>query len=140
MNIDDIKVEMKQESMDMLEDIFIKQMELFERYKGIERKSLPYIVPDKIPVEINSYLGQDQIKQRFFWAIVEISEALDCLKNKPWKQSMVEVDVLHFREEIADVLHFFIEGCLLAGIDAKELHSLYMKKNKVNQFRQRSKY
>lgn len=125
---------------DMLRKIFDRQGELLEKYKEIEVKNLPHVVPDKIPVEINSYLGQDQIRQRFFWAIIEISEALDCLKNKAWKQTMVEVDVEHYREEIADALHFFIEGCILAGITASDLFSLYMRKSEVNLFRQRSKY
>jgi len=125
---------------DMIQMIFNRQLELLEKYREIEVKNLPHVVPEKIPVEINSYMGQDQIRQRFFWAIIEISEALDCLKNKPWKQSMVEVDVDHYREEIADALHFFIEGCILSGITASDLFSLYMRKSEVNKFRQRSNY
>lgn len=132
--------DMKETAGDMLQEIFNHQMELLEKYTKIEIKNLPHVVPDKIPVDINSYLGQDQIKQRFFNAIVEISEAIDCLKNKPHKQTMVETDVDHFREEVADVLHYFVEACILAGITATELSSLYMRKNKVNLFRQRSKY
>ena len=125
---------------DMLQSIFDRQFDLLIEYKLIEWKNLPHVVPEKIPVEINSYMGQDQIKQRFFWAIIEMAEAIDCLKNKPWKQTMVEVDVDHFREEVADALHFFIEGCILAGITASDLFSLYMRKSEVNKFRQRSKY
>ena len=125
---------------DMLKKIFTRQHALLRKYQKIEVKNLPHVVPDKVPVEINSYLGQDQIRQRFFWAIVEMAEALDCLKNKAWKQTMVEVDVDHFREEVADALHFFVEGCILAGITASDLFSLYMRKSEVNLFRQRSKY
>ena len=125
---------------DRLIAIFHRQTELLEKYCDIETKNLPHVVPGKIPVEINSYLGQDQIRQRFFWAIVEIAEALDCLKNKAWKQTMIEVDVDHFREEVADALHFFVEGCILSGITASDLFSLYMRKSEVNLFRQRSKY
>ena len=80
------------------------------------------------------------MKQRLFWTIVEICEAIDCLKNKPWKQTMMEVDVNHFQEEIADALHFFVEACIVAGISADDLFNLYMRKSKVNEFRQRSNY
>lgn len=125
---------------DMLESIFVRQLKLFQKYCKIEKKNLPHVVPEKIPVDINSYLGQDQIKQRFFSAIVEICEALDCLKNKPHKQTMVETDVVHFGEEVADALHFFVEACILAGITASDLFSLYMRKSEVNKFRQRSNY
>ena len=126
--------------IDMLKKIFTRQHALLRKYQKIEGKNLPHVVPDKVPVEINSYLGQDQIRQRFFWAIVEIAEALDCLKNKAWKQTMIEVDVDHYREEVADALHFFVEGCILSGITASDLFSLYMRKSEVNLFRQRSKY
>jgi hypothetical protein len=137
-NIKDFDI--TEEAGDMLGSIFERQYELLDKYRDIEGKLLPHVVPRTIPVEINSHLGQDQIKQRFFWAIVEICEALDCLKNKAWKQTMVAVDVDHFREEVADALHFFVEACILSGITASDLFSLYMRKSEVNKFRQRSKY
>lgn len=125
---------------DMLAKIFDRQRELMEKYRDIESETLPHVVPAFIPVDLNSYLGQDQVKQRLFWTIVEISEVIDCLKNKPWKQTMIETDINHFKEEMADALHFFVEACIIAGIDADELFSLYMRKSEVNKFRQRSKY
>ena len=139
-NIMDIDLDENAFTGDMLKDIFARQMELLIKYREIEVKNLPHVVPEKVPVWIDSYIGQDQIRQRFFWAIVEIAEALDCLKNKAWKQTMIETDVEHFREEVADALHFFVEGCILAGITASDLFSLYMRKSEVNKFRQRSKY
>lgn len=123
-----------------LEEIFIRQNELLNTYKEIEVLMLPHVVPDKVPVDIHTHVGQDLIRQRFAWCMIEICEALDCLKNKPWKQTMVEVDIDHFREEVADALHFFIEACILAGIEAEDLYDLYMRKSEVNKFRQRSKY
>ena len=53
---------------------------------------------------------------------------------------MMETDVPHLKEELADALHFFVEACIFIGMDAAELFSYYMRKNKVNQFRQNSKY
>ena len=125
---------------DMLKKIFTRQHALLRKYQKIEGKNLPHVVPDKVPVDINSYMGQDLIKRRFFDTIIEICEAVDCLKNKSHKQTMVETDVDHFGEEVADALHYFIEACILAGITASDLFSLYMRKSEVNLFRQRSKY
>jgi len=139
-NIKDYPEIEKLPEADMLLSIFDRQRKLQEEYHEIQMKELSHFEPDKTPVDINSHLGQDQIRQRFFWTIIELGEAVDCLKNKPWKQSMVETDVDHFREEVADALHFFIEGCILAGITASELFSSYMRKSEVNKFRQRSKY
>lgn len=125
---------------DMLEDIFTRQLSLLKKYYTIEVDTLPCIVTGTLPVDINSYKGQHQIKWRFMNCIVEICEAMDVMKNKAWKQSMVETDETHLKEEIADALHFFIEACILIGMDAEELWKFYFKKNKVNEFRQRSRY
>ena len=125
---------------DMLEIIFNFQKHLEEKYKEIERASLPCIAPDHVPVDIDSYSGQHQIKERLFNCMIEIAEAVDCMKNKSWKQSMVETDINHLKEEMADALHFYVAACILMGISAEELFNLYLRKNKVNQFRQRSQY
>jgi len=53
---------------------------------------------------------------------------------------MMEIDEIHLKEELADALHFFIEACILIGMDAEELFDIYMRKSEVNKFRQRSKY
>lgn len=125
---------------DMLEGIFQSQMILAHKYDEIQSKTVPDTVPESIPVPINSHLGQHQIKSRIFWAINELCEAADCLKNKPWKETMMDTDVTHLKEELADALHFYVEACILIGMDAKELFSFYVRKNKVNEFRQNSKY
>lgn len=125
---------------DRLEDIFAHQRELMKKYAKIEGDILPCIVPVDVPVMIDSRYGQHQIKERIFCTIIELAEASDCMKNKAWKQSMVETDVDHLKEELADALHFFVETCILVGIDAEELHSLYLRKAEVNKFRQRSNY
>ena len=125
---------------DMLQTIFGKQKELGFKYDAIQHANVPDTVPKEIPVPIDSHLGQHQIKCRIFWAINELCEAADCLKNKPWKETMMETDVPHLKEELADALHFFVEACIFIGMDAAELFSYYMRKNKVNQFRQNSKY
>ena len=65
---------------------------------------------------------------------------MSCLKNKPWKQTHMETDVEHYKEEIIDAFHFFVELCILSGIDEDDLFKIYLFKNEVNRFRQRSNY
>lgn len=134
MNVDEIQRD------DMLEAIFDKQRELLEKYKEIEYKNLPCVVPIKLPVDINTHQGQHVVKMRIWWAMTELAEAADCLKNKPWKQTMMETDEAHLREELVDALHFFIEACILIGFEPQDLFTYYLKKAMVNEFRQRSKY
>ena len=126
--------------IDMLEALFVNQLELMKKYHEIEERVLPCIVPDDVPVNLDSYEGQHCLRWLIRNAITELSEADDCLKNKAWKKTMIETDVVHLKEEMVDALHFFIEACILIGMDAKELFEFYMKKNAVNKFRQRSEY
>ena len=123
-----------------LKHMFMQQRELMLKYHEIEKKILPCVVPEKVPVNLDSYHGQHCLRWLIRNAITELSEADDCLKNKAWKTTMIETDVVHLKEEMADALHFFIEACILIGMDAKELFEFYMKKNAVNKFRQRSEY
>lgn len=64
----------------------------------------------------------------------------NCLKNKPWKQSQMLTDTPKFRSKLLEEFRSFIDLCNEAGFTAQSLYSMYMRKNQVNQFRQRSNY
>ena len=137
MNVND--AEREQVAGDKLDAIFNRQRELMEKYEEIERANGLLQTAD-VPVEINSHLGQARLKD-FAWRVTEeIGEAMNCLKNKPWKQTQMETDVTHYEEEIVDAFHFFVELCILSGFDADRLTEMYLRKSQVNQFRQRSNY
>lgn len=137
MNVND--AEKEQVTGDMLEAIFARQKELIDKYHIIEEKNELLQTP-LIPVDINSQHGQQRLKD-FAWRITEeLGEAMNCLKNKPWKVTHMETDETHFREEIVDAFHFFIEMCILIGFDAQSLTEMYLRKSLVNKFRQRTNY
>lgn len=138
MNITDVR-EKTPEVKDMLQTIFDYQRKLAEKYTPIERKKGLY-VPEIDQVDLNFCKDQEFLKGQAYRIVSEIVEATECLKNKPWKQSEVLTDIDHFKEEIADVLHFFVEFCIFCGIRAEELFSLYFKKKEVNKWRIGSNY
>ena len=124
---------------DKLEAIFKRQTELMKKYHVIENKN-GLLQTEDVPVNLDCAKGQARLKD-FAWRLTEeIGEAMNCLKNKPWKQTQMETDKEHFYEEIADALHFFVELCILAGFDANTLASYYFGKSEVNKFRQETKY
>jgi len=124
---------------DMLEAIFDRQKELMEKYHPIEAANDLLLSPD-VPVDLDSAKGQARLKD-FAWRVTEeLGEAMNCLKNKPWKQTQMLTDRDHFYEELADALHFMVELFILSGLDAKDVAMLYLKKSLVNKFRQRSEY
>jgi len=124
---------------DRLEQIFAKQRELMHKYHQIGLDNGTLLDPN-VPVDINSHKGQAQLKAMNSYCVEELFEAMNCLKNKAWKQSMMETDIDHYQEELADAFHFFIELLILSGIYADDIFSLYFKKAAVNKFRQRSNY
>lgn len=137
MNVND--AEKEEVTGDKLEAIFIRQRELMEKYHPIEEQQGLLLTPD-IPVNLHDPKGQARLKD-FAWRVTEeLGEAMNCLKNKPWKQTFMETDEAHYKEEIVDALHFFVELCILSGFDAESLTDMYLRKSQVNKFRQRSNY
>lgn len=125
---------------DMLEGIFDGQEELIEKYEKIEADRGFITVPKEMRGQLDHRFVQFRIKDLMQRTIEEMMEAANTLKNKPWKQTETATDVVHFNEEVADALHFFVELCVTAGISARDLALLYHRKHAVNQFRQESKY
>ena len=59
----------------------------------------------------------------------------------PWKWwSKESLDMEAIRVEIVDILHFWISMALVSGMDASEVHRLYLLKNQVNLDRQDNGY
>ena len=136
MNIQDIEhVEVKG---DKLEAIFARQMELENKYAPIERRN-GASVPD-IPLNLNTFTGQERVRAIVYRITEELYEAGNCLRNKAWKQSQMPTDTDHFLEELADAFHFVIQLFIELGVSSETLCSLYLKKSEVNKFRIGSKY
>jgi hypothetical protein len=125
---------------DRLRAIFLRQHQLMEKYEGIEHGRGANVVDPEDFGEIDNRFVQWRIKDLMQRCIEEMMEAANCLKNKQWKQTETPTDRVHFYEEIADALHFFIEMCITAGMDDEDLALIYLKKAEVNQFRQESMY
>ena len=70
--------------------------------------------------------------------ISELCEML-CETNFKWWKNKREIDMDAVKEELVDVLHFFISMCCKAGMTAEELHALYLGKNQENFDRQHGK-
>lgn len=125
---------------DLLKSIFVGQRELMDKYHEIEERRGALVIFPADFGDIDHRKVQWRIKDLAYRCVEELSEATNCLKNKPWKVSEVSTDKEHFYEELADAFHFFIELCITAGMDAEDLALLYHKKHAVNQFRQRTAY
>lgn len=85
--------------------------------------------------------GNAVIKEMLEATIQEIAEAVQTMKNwKAWKQTEMPTDANHWKEEMIDAWHFFMEALLLAGVTPDEMYDLYFRKKEVNDFRIESNY
>ena len=65
----------------------------------------------------------------------EMAEMLEEVNYKWWKNQK-PVDEAALKEELVDILHFFVSMCVKTGMDAEELYQRYVAKNQVNFLRQ----
>lgn len=72
--------------------------------------------------------------------IESLAKTCNTLKNKPWKQSHMLTDIPKFQELLKGTWIKFLGLCIVSGMDEEFLLRVYLDKNAVNQFRQRSQY
>lgn len=136
---------------DKLDRIFAAQRDLMLKYRPVAEKHHSNIF--KTPVKysdgvweggeynLHTREGNSVIKEMINAANQELAEAVQVMKSwKPWKQTEVQCDVEHWKEEMIDSFHFFVEALLLAGVTSEELYETYFKKKEVNDFRIKSQY
>ena len=108
--------------MDKLEKIFEMQRALDQEI--IQKRGLSSIPPS------------EWIQKEVLAIISELSEVLDEVNYKWWKNPKpLDEDAL--KQEMVDVLHFFVSMCDKAGMGAEELFERYCDKNNENFARQR---
>lgn len=108
-------------AVDKLETIFAMQKSLNDdivRLRALEG------IPD-----------EEWIRKNVLAMVSELGELLDEVNFKWWKNEK-PVNEAAVREELVDILHFFISMCLKAGMDANDLFEGYIAKNKENFDRQ----
>ena len=64
----------------------------------------------------------------------------NCLKNKPWKQSMMRTNKENFYKHLKLVWSKYIAILTSQDLTEEEITDLYLRKSQVNQFRVRSHY
>ena len=79
---------------------------------------------------------EEWIQRETLAMLSELAELIGEINFKWWK-NLKPVNTEAVKGELVDLLHFLISMCLKMGMDADELHNLYINKNRENQNRQR---
>lgn len=117
---------MNDRQTDLLEDMFRMQAELNRRI-GVDTTALPESEQPAWILNFCRALSQ------------ETAELVDSVPWKWWARYQV-YDRQNARIEIVDLFHFLISLAQIVGLTAKDVHDLYMKKNRLNFQRQDSGY
>ena len=78
---------------------------------------------------------EEWIQKETLAMLSELAELLAEVNFKWWKNPK-EVNIDNVRDEIVDILHFFVAMCLRSGMTSEELFARYLLKNEENFKRQ----
>lgn len=85
--------------------------------------------------------NRKDIMKQYLWDITYYLQlARNTLKNKPWKQTEMTTDFRQYESAMSKTALALFKFFYFAGFTPASLHLIYYKKNKVNQFRIKSKY
>lgn len=109
----------------MMKDKLDAIFELQEKFDNdvIKNRGLENITPEQ------------WIQKETLAMISELAELLDEVNFKWWKNPK-EINYDNLKEELVDILHFFVGMCLKSGMTSEELFKIYITKNEENFKRQ----
>ena len=79
-------------------------------------------------------------KSAAYVLVEKLGIAMNCLKQKPWKQTHMLTDTARFEYLIIETFYHWVTFARTIGMNAQEAFDFYFKKSEVNIFRQRSQY
>lgn len=89
---------------------------------------------------ITDHLPMENPTQRAYIVVETLGLAMNCLKNKPWKQTQMETDVVKFKRLLKESFIYLMAFARSVGMTHDSVVEIYFKKSEVNKFRQRSQY
>jgi hypothetical protein len=102
-----------------------------------EMDYLELLYQDGKELALSEGLAEDTIVVKI---ITNIGMMCNCLKNKPWKQTMKPTDTELFYKRLEDLWLTYFAYLFRAGFDSCEIFEGYFNKATINQARQRGNY
>ena len=113
---------------------FLTEMTILTGY------DLPEYTTLKDLIEEGSYRDSYTLNDLVSDHVMYLGMMCNCLKNKPWKQSMMKTNKENFYKHLKLVWSNYIAILTSQDLTEEEITDLYLRKSQVNQFRQRSNY
>ena len=123
------EVHFKEEVIDGLH--FLTEMTILSGYDLPSKYTLKKLMEESI---------DDNLTNHIYYHVELLGMMCNCLKNKPWKQTMMKTDKERFYSYLNDVWLNYIGILNSLHYTEEEILDLYLRKSQVNKFRQRSNY
>lgn len=113
---------------------FLTEMTILTGY------DLPEYTTLKDLIEEGSYRDCYSLNDLVSDHVMYLGMMCNCLKNKPWKQTMMKTNKENFYKHLKLVWSNYIAILTSQDLTEEEITDLYLRKSQVNQFRVRSNY
>ena len=113
---------------------FLTEMTILTGY------DLPEYTTLKDLIEEGSYRDRYTLNDLVSDHVMYLGMMCNCLKNKPWKQTMMKTNKENFYKHLKLVWSNYVAILTSQDLTEEEITDLYLRKSQVNQFRQRSNY
>lgn len=113
---------------------FLTEMTILTGY------DLPEYTTLKDLIEEDSYRDCYTLNDLVSDHVMYLGMMCNCLKNKPWKQSMMKTNKENFYKHLKLVWSNYVAILTSQDLTEEEITDLYLRKSQVNQFRIRSNY
>ena len=113
---------------------FLTEMTILTGY------DLPEYTTLKDLIEEGSYRDCYSLNDLVSDHVMYLGMMCNCLKNKPWKQSMMKTNKENFYKHLELVWVNYIAILTSQDLTEQEILDIYFRKSQVNKFRQRSNY
>ena len=113
---------------------FLTEMTILTGY------DLPEYTTLKDLIEEGSYRDCYSLNDLVSDHVMYLGMMCNCLKNKPWKQSMMKTNKENFYKHLKLVWSNYVGILTSQDLTEEEITDLYLRKSQVNQFRVRSHY
>jgi dimeric dUTPase (all-alpha-NTP-PPase superfamily) len=83
---------------------------------------------DKMTIEEKENYTKDHV----LYLLEETHELLREINFKTYKKTRKPIKIENIREELSDILHFYVNLCLVWGVSADQIVESFKQKNAVN--------
>ena len=123
---------MNKEELNELFQLDLKDKDKLDMIFELQEKFDQDVIKNR---QLENIQPEEWIQKQTLAVMSELAELLNEVNFKWWKNPK-EVNIMNVKEELIDILHFFVGMCNRIGMSSTELFNIYIEKNKENFKRQ----